>query len=113
MTNLGLRITLPCIEKEKQNNQRILFAFLNCRRAGEDKQLGIWLNEAASGHQPLGRFARAYLDTWAVPEDDGSRKRKAKVPKPTTLYIIQPYFRSGPEPEEEDGWTLSLFVQLL
>jgi hypothetical protein len=94
MTNLGLRITLPCICKRTQDNQRILFARLNCKFADKDGPVGIWLNEAASEGQPLGRFARAYLDT--MPEDRGLWKKKAKS---TSLYIIQPFFLTSPQPE--------------
>lgn len=92
MTNLGLRITLPCIEKKTQDKQRILFACLNCGFENEEGRLGIWLNEAASAGTPLGRFARAHLDT--MPEIHGKWRSK---PKLTTLYIIQPYFRGSPQ----------------
>jgi hypothetical protein len=94
MTNLGLRITLPCISKKTQDKQRILFACLNCGMENKEERLGIWLNEAASDGTPLGRFARAYLDT--MPEIKGRWRSK---PKSTTLYIIQPYFRASPQQE--------------
>lgn len=92
MTNLGLRITLPCISKKTQEKQRTLFACLNCRFENKERCLGICLNEEASAGTPLGRFARVYLDT--MPEIQGKWRSK---PKSTTLYIIQPYFRTSPQ----------------
>jgi hypothetical protein len=98
MTNLGLRITLPCFQIKSQNNQRSLFACLNCKFEDSDALLGIWLNEAASEGRHLGRFVRAfrYLDTMS--KNRGLWKRKAK---PTSLYIIQS-FRPVPQPEDND-----------
>jgi hypothetical protein len=87
MTNLGLRITLPCISIKSQDKQRTLFAYLNCRFETNEGRLGIWLYEAASAGTPLGRFARPNLDT--MPEIQGKWRSE---PKSTTLYIIQPYF---------------------
>jgi hypothetical protein len=99
MTNLGLRITLPCYPKKSQGNRRLLFACLNCKFEDNDALLGIWLNEAASEGQPLGRFFRTNLDTMS--KDRGLWKRKAK---PTSLYIIQSlqFFRPAPQPGDND-----------
>jgi hypothetical protein len=95
MTNLGLRITLPCISKRTKGKQRMLFACLNC--GFENKEgllLGIWLVEATSAGTPLGRFDRNHSGTMV--EIHGNWRRK---PKPTTLYIIQPYSRESPQQE--------------
>jgi hypothetical protein len=93
MTNLGLRITLPCIS-ERTKGQRRLFAYLNCTVKNEEGRLGMWLTEAASAGTLLGRFERDLLDK--MPEIKGEWKDK---PKSTTLYIIQPYFRESPQQE--------------
>ena len=90
MTNLGLRITLPCISERTQDKRRNLIACLNCRYENEEERLGIWLNEAASAGTPLGRFDRSHF---------GTIFKFHPQPTPTTLYIIQPYLRESPQQE--------------
>lgn len=96
MTNLGLRITLPCIsEPTEKDTGRRLFACLNCKFEAHEAVLGIWLKEATTREgKPMGRFYRSHLTL--LPEHRGPW---AKEPKPTLLHIIQPDFRSSINPE--------------
>jgi hypothetical protein len=94
MTNLGLRITLPCILERTQDKERNLFACLNCGFENEEGLLlGISLVEANDG-TPLGRFVRTQFGSKV--DIDGKWRSKTK---PTTLYIMQPYFRESPQQE--------------
>ena len=60
MTNLGLRISLPCVSTNS-NTRR--FAYLQCKHDSQDSVLGIWLMEATNAEGgPLGRFYRSDLE---------------------------------------------------
>jgi len=89
MTNLGLRISLPCVSIISPDGSNSRFACLQCKHDSQDSQLGIWLLEATNAEGgPLGRFYRSHLELltrtsplWAM--------FSATKPRPTLLHIIQ------------------------
>jgi hypothetical protein len=85
MTNLGLRITLPC-SKSKDSDGKIL-AHLNCKvDVTDDEVVGIWLaNVRGEDGQYVGQFFRVQHDVVIHTRESWNRN-----PKPTSLYIIQP-----------------------
>jgi hypothetical protein len=93
MTNLGLRISLPCV---LENGSSRRFACLQCKDDSQDGLLGIWLTEVTNEEGgPLGRFYRSHLELltrtnplWAM--------FWAIKPLPTLLHIIQPDNRLRP-----------------
>lgn len=93
MTNLGLRISLPCCSLIGSSHR---FACLQCKHDSQDGLLGIWLTEATNAEGgPLGRFYRSHLELltgtnplWAM--------FSATKPRPTLLHIIQPDNRLRP-----------------
>jgi len=102
MTNLGLRITLPCSTKFfEEEGRRALFACLDCELQGSDGPVGIFLQEVVSigaAKAPLGTFRRVikgrsqFKMTLSL-EDEGLYTRSRQN---TLLYIVQREFRSAP-----------------
>jgi len=90
MTNLGLRITLPCyLQKVEDNGCRNLLAFLNCKTKDSSKQLSIRLREASGNHgKPLGQFYRCGSVQSVPPLAHYSQGEIHATP----LYIIQPTY---------------------
>ena len=85
MTNLGLRISLPCVSIGDGSSSR--FAYLQCKHDSQDSVLGIWLMEATNPEGgPLGRFYRSHL---GLLTRDSPLWADTK-PRPTLLHIIQP-----------------------
>jgi hypothetical protein len=96
MTNLGLRITIRCIQETVGGDGcRRLFAWLNCTIVSENDillngRMGFWLREASSSSKgPLGCFYRSHLEIMP----DMIPFSWAGKPKPTLLHIIQPDHR--------------------
>ncbi|KAE8440653.1 hypothetical protein EG329_006849 [Mollisiaceae sp. DMI_Dod_QoI] len=97
MTNLGLRISLPCaLEQVEKNGCRHLIAYLNCKFEHRDARLGISLIEASSKEgKPLGRFHR-FGPLKAVSPGEHNRREI----QPMVLHIIQPTYEYPHKREE-------------
>lgn len=100
MTNLGLRITLPCFtEIVQKGNRRVLFASLNCKRQNNDNPVGIFLKEMVSTDGvPLGKFHRVFRDrsdlTMTLPNE--TAELYTNDAKRILLYVVQNVFRFDP-----------------